>query len=183
MRLSGRCVLRGTPVNPQERQRSRRMADREILLSPEGKKNLEDELNYLKLVRRREVAERIKAAREFGDLSENSEYEDAKNEQAFLEGRVLTLEKTLRHAKIAQNGGKDPGIVSVGSTVQLKDLGRDQVLEYTIVGSLHEADPARKRISNESPVGRALLGQKLGSVVSVLVPAGTFKYEVLSIKT
>jgi transcription elongation factor GreA len=157
------------------------MADREILLSPDGKKNLEDELNHLKLVRRKEVAERIKAAREFGDLSENSEYEDAKNEQAFVEGRILTLEKILRYAKIAKNGDKNPEVVSIGSTVKVRDLSRDQVLEYTIVGS-QEADPAKKRISNESPVGRALLGQKLGSVVSVMVPAGTFKYEVIAIQ-
>ncbi|HHW26996.1 MAG TPA: transcription elongation factor GreA [Firmicutes bacterium] len=156
------------------------MSDREILLSAEGKKNLEAELNYLKLVRRKEVAERIKAAREFGDLSENSEYEDAKNEQAFVEGRVLELERILRHARIADNGDRDPDVVSIGSTVTLKDLTRNQILEYTIVGS-QEADPAKKKISNESPVGRALLGQKLGSVVSVMVPAGTFKYEVVSI--
>lgn len=156
------------------------MAEREILLSTEGKKNLEEELNHLKLVRRREVAERIKSAREFGDLSENAEYEDAKNEQAFLEGRILSLEKILRHAKVAQDGQKNPHVVAIGCKVTVKDLARDQTSEYTIVGA-HEADPARKRISMESPVGRALLGQKPGAVVSVMVPAGTFKYEVVSI--
>jgi transcription elongation factor GreA len=156
------------------------MAEREIVLSPEGKKNLEEELNYLKLVRRREVAERIKAAREFGDLSENAEYEDAKNEQAFVEGRILSLEKILRHAKIIHDGMKNPEVVSIGCTVTVRDLDRGEVNEYTIVGA-HEADPSRKRISMESPVGRALLGQKPGAVVSVIVPAGTSKYEVLEI--
>lgn len=157
------------------------MAEREVLLSPEGKKSLEEELNYLKLVRRKEVAERIKAAREFGDLSENAEYEDAKNEQAFVEGRIMTLEKMLRHAKIVQEGQRNTEVVTVGSTVTVRDLSKDKVYQYTIVGS-HEADPSRKRISNESPVGRALLGQKTGAVVSVMVPAGTFRYEVVSIQ-
>ncbi len=157
------------------------MAEREVLLSPEGKENLEMELNQLKLVRRKEVAERIKAAREFGDLSENAEYEDAKNEQAFLEGRIMTLEKILRHAKITQIDETNIDIVSVGSTVKVKDLAKNCILQYTIVGS-QEADPAKRRISNESPVGRALLGQRAGSVVSVMVPAGTFRYEVLGIE-
>jgi len=157
------------------------MAEREVLLSPEGKKNLEEELNQLKLVRRKEVAERIKAAREFGDLSENAEYEDAKNEQAFVEGRIMTLEKMLRHAKLVVEGEANPEMVTIGSTVKVKDLAKGNTYEYTIVGS-HEADPAKKRISNESPVGRALLGQKVGAVVSVMVPAGTFRYEVVSIR-
>mgnify|MGYP005843096229 CR=1 FL=1 len=157
------------------------MAEREVLLSPEGKKSLEEELNYLKLVRRKEVAERIKAAREFGDLSENAEYDDAKNEQAFVEGRIMALEKMLRHAKVVQDGERNPDVVTIGCTVKVRDLTKDKVYEYTIVGS-HEADPSKKRISNESPVGRALLGQKKGAIVSVMVPAGTFKYEVLSIQ-
>lgn len=157
------------------------MAEREVLLSPEGKKNLEEELNHLKLVRRKEVAERIKAAREFGDLSENAEYEDAKNEQAFVEGRVMTVEKMLRHAKLVVEDRKNREMVTIGSTVTVKDLTKDKAYDYTIVGS-HEANPAKKRISNESPVGRALLGQKVGAVVSVMVPAGNFRYEVLSIR-
>ncbi|HHY75354.1 MAG TPA: transcription elongation factor GreA [Firmicutes bacterium] len=156
------------------------MAEREIVLSPEGKKNLEEELNYLKLVRRREVAERIKAAREFGDLSENSEYEDAKNEQAFVEGRILSLEKILRHARVINDGVKNPEVVTVGCKVTVRDLDRDEISEYTIVGA-HEADPSKKKISMDSPVGRALLGQKRGAVVTVVVPAGTSKYEVLEI--
>ncbi|MGI6164097.1 MAG: transcription elongation factor GreA [Bacillota bacterium] len=156
------------------------MAEREILLSPEGKKNLEEELSHLRLVRRKEVAERIKAAREFGDLTENAEYEDAKNEQAFVEGRIMTLEKILRHAVITNNGGRKSDVVTVGSTLTVKDLDAGRTYQYTIVGS-QEADPGKKRISNESPVGRALLGQKPGTVVTVTVPAGTFKYEVVSI--
>ncbi len=157
------------------------MAEREIILSVDGKKILEEELNQLKLVRRKEVAERIKAAREFGDLSENAEYEDAKNEQAFVETRIMALEKILRHAKIATMDGRNPEVVTIGSTVKVKDLTKDSVLRYTIVGS-QEADPAKKRISNESPVGRALLGQRAGSVVSVMVPAGTVRYEVLGVE-
>ncbi len=156
------------------------MAEREIVLSSEGKRNLEEELSHLKLVRRREVAERIKSAREFGDLSENAEYEDAKNEQAFVEGRILSLEKILRHAKVIHDDLKNPEVVSIGCTVTVKDLESEEINEYTIVGA-HEADPSKKRISMESPVGRALLGQKPGAVVSVMVPAGTFKYEVVAI--
>ena len=156
------------------------MAEREVLLSPEGKKNLEQELSHLSFVRRKEVAERIKIAREFGDLTENAEYEDAKNEQAFVEGRIMTLEKILRHAIITGNGGQKSDIVTVGSTLTVKDLNSGQSSRYTIVGS-QEADPGKKRISNESPVGRALLGQKVGSVVTVTVPAGVFKYEIVSI--
>lgn len=156
------------------------MAQREILLSPEGKKHLEEELNYLKLVRRKEVAERIKAARELGDLSENAEYEDAKNEQAFVEGRILALEKILRHARVTENDEKNHDVVTVGSKVTVKDLVRGKTYQYIIVGS-QEADPSKKRISNESPVGKALLGKKPGAIVSVKVPAGTFKYQIVSI--
>lgn len=186
MRFAGCRDLGSTRIDshnqfPKERQRYGRMSEREIILSMEGKKLLEEELSHLKLVRRKEVAERIKAAREFGDLSENAEYEDAKNEQAFVETRIMALEKILRHAMIATPDGKDPEVVSVGSTVRLKDLTKDSVLQYTIVGS-QEADPAKRRISNESPVGRALLGQRAGSVVSVSVPAGTVKYEVLGVE-
>lgn len=170
----------GVPSKFSGKAESGRMSEREILLSPEGKKNLEEELNYLKLVRRKEVAERIKTARSFGDLSENAEYEDAKNEQAFVEGRIMMLEKILRHAKVTDDGAAEPDVVNIGSVVTVKDLSAGKVYEYTIVGS-QEADPAKKRISNESPVGRALLGQKVGSIVSVVVPAGTFKYEIISV--
>lgn len=156
------------------------MAEQEVSLSPEGKQKLEEELNYLRLVRRKEVAERIKTARDFGDLAENAEYEDAKNEQAFVEGRIMTLENILRHAVITQNGDVKSDVVTVGSTLTVKELESGKIHTYTIVGS-QEADPGKQRISNESPVGKALLGRKGGTIVTVTAPAGTFRYEILSI--
>ncbi len=153
--------------------------EKETLLTLAGLKKLEEELEYLKSVKRREVAERIKQAIEFGDISENSEYEDAKNEQAFIEGRIITLEKKLRNAKVIEDEvGTD--IITVGSTVLLKDLEYDDEIVYTIVGSV-EADPAENKISNESPVGKAILGQKVGQEVEVNVPAGILKYKVVDI--
>lgn len=142
---------------------------------------LEEELEYLKSVKRREVAERIKTAISYGDISENSEYEDAKNEQAFVEGRIITLEKMLRNARIIKDSDVDTDVVSIGSTVSLKDLEFGEVVEYTIVGSA-ESDPVENRISNESPVGRALLGRRVGEVVNVEVPDGVLQYEILQIK-
>ncbi|MBX5437027.1 MAG: transcription elongation factor GreA [Alicyclobacillaceae bacterium] len=157
------------------------MAEKEVLLTPEGLQKLEEELEHLKSVKRREVAERIKLAISYGDLSENSEYEDAKNEQAFIEGRIATLEKMLRNARIIQEDEVNTDVVSIGSTVRLKDLEFDEEVEYTIVGSA-EADPASNKISNESPVGRALLGKTVGSTVDVAVPAGTLQFQILNIK-
>lgn len=157
------------------------MSDKEVILSPEGKRNLEQELNYLKTVRRREIAERIKAAREFGDLTENAEYDNAKNEQGFVEARILALENILRHARVASNDGTGE-VVTLGATVKVKDLASGKIHDFTIVGS-HEADPAKKKISNESPVGKALLGQKVGDVVQVNVPMGLVKYEIISINS
>lgn len=157
------------------------MADKEVLLTPEGLQKLEEELEHLKSVKRREVAERIKLAISYGDISENSEYEDAKNEQAFIEGRIMTLEKMLRNARIIQDNDVNTDVVSIGSTVRLRDIEFDEEVEYTIVGSA-EADPASNKISNESPVGRALLGKAIGSVVEVAVPAGTIQFKILSIK-
>lgn len=157
------------------------MAEKQTILTLEGLKKLEQKLDYLKSVRRREVAERIKQAIEFGDISENSEYEDAKNEQAFIEGEILTLEKALRNAQVIDEGEISTDVVTIGATVLLKDLEFSDELEYTIVGSA-EADPAEFKISNESPVGSAILGQKVGSVVEVNVPAGMLKYEILDIK-
>ncbi len=154
--------------------------EKEVLLSNEGLKKVEQELEHLKSVRRREVAERIKQAREFGDISENSEYEDAKNEQAFIEGRILTLEKMLRNAKIIEESAGDPEVVTIGSQVTLRDLDEKETYEYAIVGST-EADPAENRISNESPVGKALLGTHVGQVVAIGVPAGTLRVEVLGV--
>ncbi len=157
------------------------MTEKEVLLTPEGLQKLEDELEHLKSVKRREVAERIKLAISYGDISENSEYEDAKNEQAFVEGRIMTLEKMLRNARIIHDDDVDTNLVSIGSTVVLKDVELDEEVEYTIVGSA-EADPASNKISNESPVGRALLGKSIGSFVDVAVPAGTIRFQILEIK-
>jgi transcription elongation factor GreA len=163
-----------------EKKGSENMAEKETLLTLAGLKKLEDELEFLKSVKRREVAERIKQAIGFGDISENSEYEDAKNEQAFIEGRILTLEKKLRNARVIGEEELGTDIVSIGSTVVLKDLEFGDKLTYTIVGSV-EADPSDHKISNESPVGKAILGQKAGSVVEVTVPVGVLKYEILDI--
>jgi len=155
------------------------MNEKETIVTTEGLKQLEKELENLKTVKRREVAERIKQAIEFGDISENSEYEDAKNEQAFIEGRISTLNQMISHAKvIAESSRKD--IVSIGSTVLIKDLEFDEEFKYTIVGSV-EADPDANKISNESPVGSAILGKTKGDVVEVSVPAGKVRYEILDI--
>ena len=157
------------------------MTEKEVILTLEGLKKIEEELERFKSVKRREVAERIKEAIEFGDISENSEYEDAKNEQAMIEGRILTLEKMLRNAKVIDEGDIHTDVVSVGSTVRLKDIEVGDEIDYTIVGSA-EADPTENKISNESPVGKAILGQKNGSVVEVSVPAGKLQYQIMNIK-
>ena len=157
------------------------MSNKEVILTLEGLKKLEDKLEFLKSVKRREVAERIKQAIEFGDISENSEYEDAKNEQAFIEGEIATIEKKLRNAKVIDASDVKTDVVSVGATVLLKDLEFGDEFEYTIVGS-DEADPSNFKISNESPVGKAILGQIANSVVEVTVPAGVLKYEIISIR-
>lgn len=157
------------------------MSEKEVLLSLEGLKQLEQELMNLRTVKRLEVAERIKQAREYGDIAENSEYEDAKNEQAFIEGRILVLEKTLRNARLIDDPVAGSTVVSLGCTVVLKDLEYGDELEYSIVGTL-EADPSQNRISNESPVGRAIMGQTVGTIVAVDAPDGTIRYELLQIK-
>ncbi|TDA70741.1 MAG: transcription elongation factor GreA [Clostridia bacterium] len=157
------------------------MAEKEVLLTPDGLKRLEEELNYLKGVKRKEVADRIKQAIEFGDISENSEYDEAKNEQAFVEGRILVLEKHLRNVRVINTSEGGDGVVSLGSMVMVKDLDTGEEFEYEIVGSV-EADPANHRISNESPVGKALLHQKLGAVVDITVPIGILKYQVTGIR-
>ena len=156
------------------------MDEKETILTPEGLRKLEEELEFLKTVKRKDVAERIKQSKEFGDLMENSEYEDAKNEQAFIEGRILTLEGMLRNAKVINDHEVRSDVVTVGSTVRLADEAGEE-LTYTIVGS-PEADPRRDRISNESPVGRALLGKRRGETVTVKAPAGTIRYTIRAIK-
>jgi transcription elongation factor GreA len=155
------------------------MASKEVILTHGGLEKLEKELEYLKSIKRREVAARIKTAISFGDISENSEYEDAKNEQAFIEGRIITLEKMLRNVRLIEDTDSSD-TVNIGSTVILKDLEFDEDFQYTIVGSA-EANPADNKISNESPVGKAILGKAINDVVEVSVPAGVLKYKVLSI--
>ena len=157
------------------------MSEKEVLFTPEGLKRLEDELEYLKSTKRREVAERIKGAIEFGDISENSEYDDAKNEQAFVEGRILTLDKQLRNARVIDVNDLDTSTVGIGSNVTLHDLETGEDLEYAIVGSA-EASAMLMKMSNESPVGRALLGKKVGDIVEVIVPAGSLQYKVKAIR-
>ncbi|NLM40872.1 MAG: transcription elongation factor GreA [Firmicutes bacterium] len=157
------------------------MANKEVLLTPEGLKKLEAELEELKTVKRREVAQRISASLEFGDISENSEYDDAKNEQAFVEGRILTLEKLLRNAKVIDTEeDDDDSVVSIGKKVTLKDLQTQDIMEYQLVGSA-EADPAALKISNESPVGQAILGKTCGTIVEVEVLDGVLRYEILKV--
>lgn len=153
---------------------------KDVVLTVEGLKKLEEELEFLKSVKRREVAERIKQAIEFGDITDSSEYEDAKNEQAFIEGRILTLEKALRNAHIIDSESVDTDEVCVGCTVYLQDLDEGSEVYYTIVGTM-ESDPASNKISYESPVGRAVLGQRVGSIVEVQVPVGTLRYKIVDI--
>jgi len=151
-----------------------------VVLSPEGLAQLQEELDFLRNVRRKEVAERLKEARSHGDLSENSEYDDARNEQAFVEGRIATIENTLRNAKIIDEVPVGDQ-VRLGSVVKLKDLEFGDILEYTLVGSV-EADPAKNKISNESPVGRSILGKKKGTVVEVDAPIGAIQYEIVDVR-
>jgi transcription elongation factor GreA len=144
---------------------------RDVILTPEGLERLKDELEELQTTRRREVAERIKEAREFGDISENSEYDDAKNEQMMLEQRIAQLEERLRSAQVIDAKELSTDTVQVGSIVSVKDEKTGKSQKFTIVGSA-EANPAESKLSNESPVGRALIGHKRNDVVSVQVPRG-----------
>jgi transcription elongation factor GreA len=144
---------------------------RETLLTAQGLEELKGKIEHLSTVRRREVAERIKEAREFGDIAENSEYDDAKNEQAMLEKQIAELEEKLRNARLIDDKNLDTEKVTVGVTVHVKDQKTDKSTKFRIVGSA-EADPAEQKLSNESPVGKALLGHKRGEVVSVPVPRG-----------
>ena len=143
---------------------------KDVLLTPEGLEKLKAEIEYLSNEKRREVAERIKEAREFGDISENSEYDDAKNEQAMLEARIASLEDKLRSASVINAAELSADVVRVGSAVSVKD-DAGKSLQYTIVGST-EANPSENRLSNESPVGKALLGHKKGDTVTVQLPSG-----------
>ena len=153
---------------------------KEVILTEEGLKQLQDEVAHLSTVKREEVAERIRAAREFGDITENSEYDDAKNDQALLEHRISLLQEKLRRARVVKDSEIDTEKVCIGSTVTLRDKNAGEIRIYTLVGSA-EADPTKARLSNESPVGQAIIGKRVGDVVTVPVPVGALTYEVLAI--
>jgi len=154
---------------------------KEVILTPEGYEKLKQEIELLSNDRRREVADRIRVARDFGDIAENAEYDDAKNEQAMLEHRIAQLEDRLVNARVIDSGDVDLSVVSIGARVRLKDVDANKVFEYTIVGSA-EANPAEEKLSNESPVGRAIIGKKKGETVEVSAPRGSLKYKILDIK-
>jgi transcription elongation factor GreA len=154
---------------------------KEVILTAEGYKKLQKEIDYLSNDKRREVAERIRVAREFGDIAENAEYDDAKNEQAHLEARIAMLEERLTAARVVTKKEIKTGEVSIGSKVRLRDVDANQTVEYHIVGSA-EADPAENKLSNESPVGKAIMGRKKGETVQVAAPRGTLKYKIREIK-
>ena len=151
------------------------------ILTYEGLKALEDELHELKVNRRREVAQKIKEAREQGDLSENAEYDAAKEEQRDIELRIEEIDKILKNAEVVDDNDGDSSVINVGCTVTIKDLEFNEEMEYKIVGST-EADSLKGKISNESPVGKALIGAKKGETVEVETPAGIIKYEILDFR-
>ncbi|GFP77938.1 transcription elongation factor GreA [Clostridium fungisolvens] len=154
---------------------------KKYMMTYEGVKKLEDELEFLKTVKRKEITEKIKVALGYGDLSENSEYDEAKNEQAFTEGRIIQLENMLKNAVVVDESEISTDTVTIGSIVKVKDYDFDEEVEYIIVGSA-EADPMENKISNESPVGSALMGKKVGDIVEAVVPSGVSKFEVLGIR-
>lgn len=157
------------------------MEEKEVILTQEGFDNIEKELEFLRTEKRAEIAERIKVALGFGDLSENSEYDEAKNAQAENEAKIAELENKVRYAKIIDEKDIDTKTVQIGNTVKLYDIEFDEEVEYTIVGST-EVNLEENKISNESPIGSALLGAKKGQEVDVEAPAGIIKYKILSIK-
>jgi transcription elongation factor GreA len=154
---------------------------KDVILTPEGYEKLKQEIEFLSNEKRREVAERIRTAREFGDIAENAEYDDAKNEQALLEHRIATLEERLRNARVISKKDVAKDVVSIGSKVKLRDIDAKQTVEYRIVGSA-EANPVENKLSNESPVGKAIIGKKKGETVEVAAPRGAMKFKILEIK-
>jgi transcription elongation factor GreA len=155
---------------------------KDVILTPEGYESLKHELETLRTERRREIAERIRTAREFGDIAENAEYDDAKNEQAMLEHKIAQLEERLAHARVIDTAEVDTSVVSVGSVVRLRDVDAKETIEYHIVGSA-EANPAERKLSNESPVGKAIMGHKKGETVEVTTPRGSVvKFKIMEIK-
>jgi transcription elongation factor GreA len=155
---------------------------KEVILTPEGYEKLKQEIDYLQNDKRREVAERIRIAREFGDIAENAEYDDAKNEQAMLEHKIMQLEERILSARVITKKEISKDSVSVGSTVRLRDLQAAKTFEYHIVGSA-EANPNENKLSNESPVGKAILGRKKGETIEVAAPRGSLKFKILEIRT
>jgi transcription elongation factor GreA len=154
---------------------------KEVILTKEGYEKLRSEIEFLSTEKRREVADRIRIAREFGDIAENAEYDDAKNEQALLEHRISQLEERLLSARVIEKKDIAKDVVSVGSKVKLRDIAANKTFEYHIVGSA-EANPAEQKLSNESPVGKAIIGHKKGEVVEVAAPRGALKFKILDIK-
>ena len=155
---------------------------KEVILTKEGYEKLKQEIDYLSTEKRREVAERIRVAREFGDIAENSEYDDAKNEQAMLEHKIAQLEDRLLTARVITKKEIKSGEVSIGTKVRLRDVKANKTVEYHIVGSA-EADPAENKLSNESPVGKAIMGRKKGETVEVVTPRGSkVKFKIMEIK-
>lgn len=154
--------------------------ENELVLTASGLKKIEGELEHLRTVHRKEVADRIRESKQFGEFSENSEYEDAKTEQAFVEGRILDLKRILLNAHVVEEDEIHTDVVGVGSKVKVRDLETKDEWVYTIVGSV-EADPTEDRISNESPVGEALMEKKVGAVIEVDVPAGKAQYKIIKI--
>lgn len=155
--------------------------NKQTVLTYEGVKKIEEELEFLKTVKRKDITQKIKTAISFGDLSENAEYDEAKNEQAFTEGRIATLENMLKNAKVIDDDDIKTDAVSIGAIVKVKDYDLNEEMEFTIVGSA-EADPAEMKISNESPIGRGLLGRKAGEKVEIPIPDGTTTFEILEIR-
>src|SRR6188474_1160630 len=155
---------------------------KDVILTPEGYEKLKQEIEFLSNEKRREIADRIRTAREFGDIAENAEYDDAKNEQAMLEHKIAQLEERLAHARVIDTADVDTSVVSVGSVVRLRDVDAKETLEYHIVGSA-EANPAEQKLSNESPVGKAIMGHKKGETVEVTTPRGSVvKFKIMEIK-
>jgi transcription elongation factor GreA len=154
---------------------------KEVILTPEGYERLKQEIEELSTTKRREVAERIRIAREFGDIAENAEYDDAKNEQMLLEHRIATLEERMRDARVISKKDIAKDVVSIGSKVRLRDVSAKETIEYHIVGSA-EANPSENKLSNESPVGKAIIGKKKGETVEVAAPRGKMKFKILEIK-
>lgn len=157
------------------------MFGREVVLTKKGLSKIEGEIEHLKTVRRKEVSGRIKQAIAFGDLSENAEYDEAKNEQAQVEERITKLENMLKGATIIDENNIDTDVVNIGSRVVVKDVEDNEEMEYTIVG-LTEADPYELKVSNESPIGRALIGKRVADLVEIMIPDGQINYKIVEIK-